>query len=167
MNEAIHHPEKHLAALDKSFGVFFKTAAEYPRTLVREKPSEKAFSATEIVYHMLDVERLWQRRIRGLLDHTLTHFQQMDPDKEAVENRYNEKDYDHGLSELKNARKETHDLVRSMKPREFEIAGTHPKFGELNTFKILETMTDHDHRHEAQLHRTLHQVTQQNSTPST
>jgi uncharacterized damage-inducible protein DinB len=160
MNENPHRPEDHLAALDKSFEVFRNTAANYPRQLVREKPSEKAFSATEIVYHMLDVERLWQRRIHGLLDHTLTHFQQMNPDKEAVEQRYNEQPYEHGISELADARVETHRLIRNMKPREFEIAGIHSKYGAMNTFKILETMKDHDHNHAVQLERTLTQVMQ-------
>jgi uncharacterized damage-inducible protein DinB len=153
-------PEKHLEALDKSFAVFQTTASNYPRALVREKPSEKAFSATEIVYHMLDVERLWQQRIRGLLNHTLTHFAQMNPDKEAIEQRYNERQYEHGISELANARTETHRLIQNMKPHEFEIAGIHSKFGELNTFQILEIMEDHDRNHAAQLERTLAQITQ-------
>jgi uncharacterized damage-inducible protein DinB len=155
-----HHPEAHLAALDKSFTVFLNAAEEYPRTLVREKPSEKAFSATEILYHMLDVERLWQKRIRGLLDGTVDQFHQMNPDKVAIDQRYNERDYDPAIPDLTNARKETHALIRTMKPREFELTGIHSKYGEMNTYKILETMTDHDHTHAAQLKRTLFEVTQ-------
>ncbi len=161
-----HHPEAHLAALDKSFTVFLQAAEEYPRPLVREKPSEKAFSATEILYHMLDVERLWQKRIRGLLDGTVNQFHQMNPDKEAIEQRYNEREYQPGIPELTKARKETHDLIRTMKPREFELTGTHSKYGEMNTYKILETMTEHDHTHAAQLKRTLFEVTQA-KTPAT
>jgi uncharacterized damage-inducible protein DinB len=165
MNENPRRPEKHLEALDKSFEVFQTAASNFPRALVREKPSEKAFSATEIVYHMLDVERLWQRRIRGLLDGTVTRFDQMNPDKEAVEHRYNERAYEDGISELRNARNETHDHVRSMKPNEFERLGVHSKYGEMNTFKILEIIEGHDRTHAAQLERTLTQVLQaKNST---
>jgi uncharacterized damage-inducible protein DinB len=153
-------PEKHLEALDKSFAVFQTTASNYPRALVREKPSEKAFSATEIVYHMFDVERLWQRRIHGLLDGTMTRFEQMNPDKEAIEQRYNERSYEDGISELANARNDTHRLIQNMKPREFEIAGIHSKYGEMNTFKILEIMEGHDRTHAAQLERTLTQILQ-------
>ncbi len=163
LNENPRRPEECLAALDKSYHVFLRAASGYPRELVREKPSVKAFSATEIVYHMLDVERLWQRRIRGLLDRSLTHFQQMNPDKEAVDGRYNERPYENGISELTSARTETHVLIQSMMPREFELTGVHSKYGEMDTYKILETMEDHDHTHAAQLHRTLAQVTQTHS----
>jgi hypothetical protein len=153
-------PEKHLEALDKSFEVFQTAASNYPRALVREKPFEKAFSATEIVYHMLDVERLWQQRIHGLLDRTMTHFEQMNPDKEAIEQRYNERSYEGGIAELANARIETHDRIRSMKPNEFERSGIHSKYGEMNTFKILEIMEGHDRTHAAQLERTHARVLQ-------
>jgi uncharacterized damage-inducible protein DinB len=159
MNENPRRPEDYLEALTKSFNVFLTSASNYPRALVREKPSEKAFSATEVLYHVLDVERLWQRRIRGMLDGTVDTFQQMNPDQEAINGRYNERPYDEGIPELRQARNETHALIRSMKPREFEITGTHSKYGPMNTFKILETLAEHDHTHAAQLERTLMQVT--------
>ncbi len=160
MNEHPHRREDHLAALDKSFDVFLTMASSYPRELVREKPSAKAFSATEILYHVLDVERLWQQRIRGMLDGTITSFHQMNPDQAAIDGHYNERPYDEGIPELIRARTETHELIRSMKPHEFEIAGIHSKYGEMNTYKILETLEGHDRNHAAQLERTLTQVTQ-------
>ena len=142
-------------------------AAAYPRELVRIKPSEKAFSATEIVYHVLDVERLWQMRLRGLRDGTTTHFQQMDPDAVAIDKRYNEKPYDEGMKAFDAARKETYDLVRSLKPREFDLKGVHSKYGPMDVFRILEIVEDHDHTHAAQLRRTLAQVTPAQVTPVT
>jgi uncharacterized damage-inducible protein DinB len=150
----------HLEALDKSFQVFSAAAKGYPRDLSREKPTATAFSATEIVYHVLDVERLWQRRIRGLLDATMTKFQQMDPDKEARDGRYNEKPYDAGISEWEQARKETITLLREMKPRELLLSGVHSKYGEMNSFAILKIMEEHDRTHAAQLERTLAKVSQ-------
>jgi uncharacterized damage-inducible protein DinB len=166
MNENPHRPEEYLEALTKSFNVFLTSASNYPRELVREKPSEKAFSATEVLYHVLDVERLWQRRIHGMLDGTVNTFQQMNPDQVAADERYNERPYDEGIPELTRARAETHTLIRNMKPREFEITGTHSKYGPMNTFKILETLTDHDHTHAAQLERTLLQVTLHKNPPA-
>jgi uncharacterized damage-inducible protein DinB len=164
MNENPLRPEEHLEALDKSFRVFLDAASSYPRVRVREKPTEIAFSATEIVYHMLDVERLWQSRMRGILAGTMTHFQQMNPDKEAIEQRYNKKDYEQGIMELTKARIETHELIRSLKPHEFEIVGIHSKYGEMNIHKILETMVNHDRDHAAQLDRTLAQLMQTNNS---
>jgi len=147
--------EENLAALGKSFEVFLGASSRYPRELVTRKPTEIAFSATEILYHMLDVERLWQRRIRGLLDGTMKTFQQMDPDKEARDARYNEKPYEQGLSELKRARAETHALVRGMGADELLLTGIHSTYGEMNTFDILAKMEGHDRTHAAQLERTF------------
>lgn len=153
-------PDELLAALDKSFQIFLETAHRYPRESVREKPSLTAFSATEIVYHMLDVERLWQARIRGLIDGSMRHFQQMDPDAVAAERRYNEKDYEAGIADLRTARTETEELVRSMKPSDWRLVGTHSKYGDMDAVAILTTMENHDRTHAAQLERTLRQIEQ-------
>ena len=154
--------ESHLAALDSSFEVFLEAARRPLLTrigtgmsLLRAKPGEKAFSLTEIVYHMLDVERLWQRRMRDLLDGSMKHFQQMDPDKEATEGRYNEKPYEAGVESLIAARAETHELVRSIPEKQMSLAGIHSRYGEMNIYKILETMEGHDRTHAAQIERTI------------
>ncbi|HEY3874843.1 MAG TPA: DinB family protein [Candidatus Kapabacteria bacterium] len=156
--ERARRPEEILAALNKSFQVFLEEAESYPRELAQSKPSSKAFSATEILYHMLDVERLWQTRIRGLIDGTIIHFQQMNPDALAIERRYNEKEYDRGLTDLRQSRTETHAIIRSLKPRELELTGIHSKYGEMNVVRMLEILEEHDHTHAAQLRRTLSQV---------
>ncbi len=150
--------EEQLAELDNSFELFLDQAKRYPRTLVQEKPTEIAFSATEIVYHMLDVERLWQTRMQGLCNGSMTHFQQLDPDTVAREAQYNVRRYEPGISELQNARRDTYSLVRSMKPEELERTGFHSRYGEMNTFAILAKMAEHDRTHTAQLERTLRQV---------
>ncbi len=150
--------EDQITALGESFALFANTAQAYPRELVRLKPNEIAFSAAEIVYHMLDVERLWQRRIRGVRAGSMTTFQQMDPDKEARERQYNEKSYENGVSELNNARGETYALVRSMTLDELLLAGNHTRYGEMNTYAILAKMEEHDRTHSAQLDRTLQLV---------
>jgi uncharacterized damage-inducible protein DinB len=151
--------EENLEALGESFNVFLDAAMRYPRELVTRKPTEIAFSATEVVYHMLDVERLWQRRIHGLLNGTMRKFQQMNPDKEAREARYNGKPYEEGISELKQARAETYILIRGMEHDALMLAGTHSTYGEMNTFDILAKMEEHDRIHTAQLERTIAQIT--------
>lgn len=150
--------EERMAALNKSFELFVSTAEHYPRELVHEKPTEIAFSATEIVYHMLDVERLWQRRIQGLLNGTMKTFQQMDPDKEARDGFYNQRNYEHGIAELQRARNETLVLVGGLNTEELKLTGTHSKYGPMNTFAILAKMEEHDRTHTAQLDRTLRQI---------
>src|SRR5437660_1511604 len=64
-----------LEAFNKSIQVFLATAELFPRALVKQRPpyqkdpsikegeiEKRPFTATEIVYHMADVERLWQYR---------------------------------------------------------------------------------------------------------
>ncbi len=158
--------EDHLAALDKSFQIFldatkrplFSEEGAGGRSLLTAKPSEKAFSVTEIVYHMLDVERLWQRRMRGLLDGSMIQFQQMDPEKEAIEGRYNEKPYEAGTEALKTARRETVELVQSMSNEQIQLKGIHSRYGEMNILRILEIMDGHDRTHAKQIERTLSEL---------
>ena len=107
---------------------------------------------------MLDVERLWQRRMRGVLDGSMSHFQQMDPDKEAIDGRYNEKPYEAGIEALVAARAETHTLVGSIPEAQMLASGLHSRYGEMNVYKILETMTGHDRTHAAQIERTIGQI---------
>jgi hypothetical protein len=108
---------------------------------------------------MVDVEHLWQYRIRGLLAGSLHQFQQMDPDKEAFEKDYNSMDYDQGLRELFASRTETSQLIAAMSPDQVLLTGIHSRYGEMNTIAILEIMEGHDRQHAAQLERTLREIT--------
>ncbi|MDP4241940.1 MAG: DinB family protein [Bacteroidota bacterium] len=122
---------------------------------MREKPNRNAFSACEVLYHMLDVEQLWQQRIHGMVDGTIDKFQQMNPDKEAALKRYNSKQYERGLRELAQSRAQTAAQILQLSPAELARTALHPKFGPMNTLKILETMEAHDRQHAAQLEKTL------------
>ena len=152
-----------LVAYSKSIQLFLSEAEAFPRVLIKEHPPKKRgakrpFSACEILYHMLDVERLWQARIQGLIDGTMPIFQQMDPDKEAEEKHYNGKNYERGLRELIHARALTTELILGMSNDQLELTGVHTRFGKIDTIKILEIMEGHDRQHAAQLERTLSQV---------
>jgi hypothetical protein len=156
-----------LEAFSNSIQLFLVTAEQFPRTRVKVRPSyepqevregefeKRPFTATEIVYHMIDVELLWQSRIHGMLDGTSRYFQQMNPDKEAQEKKYNTRDYERGLRELALSRSETTRLISGMSDAELALTGVHSRFGEMDTIKILETMEAHDRQHAAQLERTL------------
>ena len=157
--------------MSKSIQVFLATAELFPRGRIKARPKyeknsslkvgeveKRPFTATEIVYHMIDVELLWQYRMNGLLSGAFRHFQQMNPDKEALEKKYNARDYTRGLRELAMARSETTRLVSTMTNDQLMLSGLHSKYGEMNMIKILETMEGHDRQHAAQLDRTLESV---------
>jgi uncharacterized damage-inducible protein DinB len=157
-----------LEAFNKSVQVFLATAEMFPRSLVKQRPAyqksrslkpgeieKRPFTATEIVFHMVDVELLWQYRIKGLLSGEFRRFQQMNPDKEALEKRYNSRNYERGLRELAMSRAETTRMIAVLTNDELMRTGLHSKYGEMNTINILETMEAHDRQHAAQLDRTL------------
>ena len=103
-NKLASRRDELLAAFSKSMQLFLLTAESYPRPLLRRKPTRKKFSACEIVYHMLQVEQLWQTRIRGLMAGSMKSFKQIDPLKESRLHYYNSKPYDRAMRLLAKAR---------------------------------------------------------------
>jgi uncharacterized damage-inducible protein DinB len=133
-------------------------AERIPPGLYSVKPDVIAFSANEIIYHLLEVEKLWQKRIHQLLHTTDHHFQQIDPDALAKEHRYNEKSYKEGIAKWRTAREETVKLIDGMTDDELQIKGIHSHYGEIDTHNIIDIMTDHDMQHLRQMERTLRQI---------
>ncbi|HET6512150.1 MAG TPA: DinB family protein [Candidatus Kapabacteria bacterium] len=141
-------------ALAQSNADFLAAAKKYPIEKRRDKPNAKAFSATEVLYHMIDVEKLWQRRLQRLISGESREFIAMDPDKEAVEQAYNSRDYDEGLEDLAELRQRSIELFRGMQDEQFELTGMHTRYGEMSVDRIMEIMTNHDAQHARQLERT-------------
>jgi uncharacterized damage-inducible protein DinB len=140
--------------LKQSLEEFIRTAEGFPDELRLAKPTEKAFSATEIVYHMCDVETLWQDRLGKLLSGESREFIAMDPDKVALDNAYNSKNFAAGVAQLREGRQITLELFAELTDEQFDLAGMHTKYGEMSIARIVETMTNHDRQHARQLRRT-------------
>jgi hypothetical protein len=131
------------------------TAQAFPLELRSAKPTETAFSATEIVYHMIAVEQLWQGRLKRLTSGESNRFDALDPDADARSGNYNSLDFETGLTILQNARRETNTFVRGLGPEALALEGIHSKYGPMNILRILEIMEGHDRNHAAQFARTL------------
>ncbi len=147
-----------LHRLQETIGQVTNYAEKFPLPLVTSKPDAIAFSANEIIYHLLEVEELWQRRIHQILHSDNKHFVQIDPDALAKEHRYNEQPYKEGIEEWKSAREETIDLIDAMSDAQLHIVGIHSRYGEMDTFRILDIMAEHDLQHLRQMERTLKQI---------
>lgn len=147
--------ERLRTGLAESANTFIDAAQHFPEELRQEKPDAISFSATEILYHMLEVERLWQRRMRGMLDGTVKTFEALNPDEAATAGSYNEKSFESGIAEFRSARKETLDVLQGLSKEQFALSGLHPKYGELSMQRILEIMHGHDQNHTDQFRRTL------------
>lgn len=151
------YPEK-LSILNRTFSLAKDFAEAFPSELTTEKPNENAFSANEIIYHLLEVEELWQRRIHQLLNEEHPEFKRIDPDSLAIEHHYNEHDYFEGIMEWQKSREDTIALVKELSESDFSRKGTHSYFGEMNIYRILDIMADHDLQHLRQMERTLEAV---------
>lgn len=147
-----------IQALEHSCETFIVAANAFPRDKRTDKPDAVAFSATEILYHMIDVDKLWQQRVSRLLSGKSKEFIAMDPDKVAIDNAYNSQNFETGIADLRIARQMTLSLFRSMRDEQFELVGMHTKYGEMSINRILEIMTNHDLQHTKQLDRTEQQL---------
>ncbi len=150
----MRYPEK-LSILNRTFNIVKDYAEEFPTELTSEKHNDKAFSANEIIYHLLEVEELWQRRIHQLLHEEKPQFQQINPDVLAIEHHYNERDYFEGIMEWQKSREETLELITSLSDEDISRIGVHSRYGEMNVYRILDIMADHDLQHLRQMERTL------------
>src|SRR3974390_1214042 len=130
------YPEKK-SLLNRTLKQVKEFADAVPPGLYTVKPDQIAFSIQEIVYHLLEVEHLWQRRIHQLLHEDTPHFQQIDPDELAKINRYNEQDYHEGIAKWQRAREETLDLLTNMSDEERARTGIHSRYGEMDTHRII------------------------------
>jgi uncharacterized damage-inducible protein DinB len=146
-------------ALLLSLPIFTQTAHSFPESLRHQKPSPLAFSATEIVYHMLSVEELWQGRMQKLVDGESGDFQALDPNADANEHRFNDRDHESGIHALELRRHETVNFLDGLTSEELLLEGNHSKYGPMSILRILEIMAGHDRNHAAQLERTLAAIT--------
>lgn len=150
--------EKHQAALSESLRVFRDAADRFPVARRHDRPREGAFSAAEIVYHLVGVEELWQSRFNSLLTGGTREFTAMDADEDARENRYNDRDFEEGVKTLIRKRDDTLAFVGQMTDEQLELTCKHSRYGDMSLDRMLETIEAHDRQHAAQLDRTAREL---------
>jgi hypothetical protein len=152
------HSEK-IALLERTHRIADEFARLVPPALVKEKPSEIAFSVNEIVHHLVDVEKLWHSRFEQIISADHPKYEAIDPDALAKEHKYNEKAINDGLSEWALLRAKTIEMIKSMDEAIHHRTAMHSRYGELNTSRMLDIMANHDLQHLEQMKRTISQVT--------
>jgi DinB superfamily len=146
--------EQHIDRLKETMQKVVTTANDFPAGFVHQKLAEAAFSATEIIYHLVEVEQLWQTRIDSMRPDTVVKLVALNPDLVAREKNYNVRIFSIGVDTFVSTRRHTFDVVRAFSPEQLSWKALHPKFGELTIEKILEIMEGHDLGHAAQFGRT-------------
>jgi hypothetical protein len=157
-SQTVRSAEDHQAALTESLAIFIAAAERFPRSARRDRPHPGAFTATEIVYHVLAVEALWQERIGNVLTGRSREFIAMNPDEDAAQNHYNDRSFEDGVDELTKRRIETLATIGRLSGEQLLLSGIHSKYGEMSLHKIFETMEGHDKQHAAQLDRTAREL---------
>lgn len=134
-------------------------ATSFPPELAAKRPSPDAFSLTEIVYHLGDVERLWHERFAEMqAKESGVVFAAMNPDEAARQMRYNEKSLAAGLVEWAQLREKTFDIAKAMPEETLRRVALHPRYGEMTTSRMLDIIANHDLQHLDQMKRTLKRI---------
>ena len=125
------------------------------------KPADGAWSVLEVVCHLADeeVEDFRGRLARTLHDPTEA-WPPNDPEKWAVERRYNEADLAEVSSRFAAERQASVEWLRSLGEPDWSIAYHHPKWGPIRAGDILVSWTAHDMLHLRQIAKRMFQMAQ-------
>ena len=152
------NPEK-LSILERTHRLVAEFVDGMPDEVASVKPSAEAFSVTEIVFHLADVEQLWHDRFAAMqASESAVVFSPMDPPAVAREKNYNAKPLATGMSEWTALREKTYTLAQSMPEELLHKIASHPRYGEMIIFRMFDIMANHDLQHLEQMKRTLKQV---------
>jgi len=142
---------------------------------LRRRPAERAWSATEIVCHLRDVDELFQVRFHTILaldDPPILVFgataqdlaawriggavgHPLDPDRWAEDRQYGRADTAAAVAAFARRRGELTTLLRGLGPREWERGGIHLHRGRLPLHMWVAALAGHDDNHLDQLRRAL------------
>ena len=144
-------------------------------TSLRARPAHRAWSATEIICHLRDVEELFELRFRTIvaLDEppilvfgaTLTNLapwritdlaeHPLNPDRWAEDRQYARNDPHDALAAFARRRRIVVGLLRSLAPADWSRRGVHLREGALMLLDWVARLAAHDANHVAQLRRAL------------
>jgi hypothetical protein len=126
-----------------------------PADVVGRRPAEGAWSATEIVCHLRDVEEFYLGRVEYILINDEPALVVLDPDRWAEERQYRRHDMALAHTAFAARRRETLAVLDSLGADEWERAGLHRLRGRLTVRHIVHSWAKHDDGHLDQLRRAL------------
>ena len=139
------------------------------------RPAERAWSATEIVCHLRDVDELFQVRFHTILalpESPILVFgadaedlaawriggavgHPLDPDRWAEDRQYRRADPGGAAAAFRSRRRDITALLRGLAPGEWARGGIHLRHGRLSLAEWAARLAAHDDNHLAQLRRAL------------
>src|SRR5262245_7439706 len=126
-----------------------------PDDMLTRRPAEGAWSATEVVCHLRDVEEFYLERVLFILRNDQPTLVLLDPDRWAEERQYRRQDIRGAHAAFTARRRETLVVLDSLPDEHWEWLGLHPLRGQLTVRHIVHSWAKHDGGHLDQLARAL------------
>ncbi len=129
-------------------------AGHSEQTLAR-RPTETAWSATEILCHLRDIEEAYLERIQIILANAEPVLPVLDPERWVQERQYRRSDVTVALDAFRARRMGTLELLRGLTDEHLERGGHHALRGRMTIRRIIHGTARHDEEHLDQLGRAL------------
>lgn len=132
----------------------------------RWKPDPAQWSILEVVNHLADEETEdFHTRVDLTLHRRGVEWPRIDPQKWAVDRRYNERDLAESLERFLARREESVEWLMALASPDWSVAYEHPRFGPIRAGDLMLSWVAHDHIHIRQINR-LHREFLVASVPS-
>jgi hypothetical protein len=99
--DASAFPRERVGAMVRENAAAWRDLLKHPQ--VRTRPSDDRWSGLEYACHVRDVFRLYDRRLRMMLEEDDPHYPNWDQDEAAVEGRYGQEDPERVADEIEEA----------------------------------------------------------------
>ena len=119
------------------------------------RPAPEAWSATEIVCHLRDIEAVFRQRVSAILAADEPVLAESEPDRWARERRYAREDPGEALADFRRRRGESLAALIALGPEDWQRGGEHPTRGRLTIDMLVAHLAWHDDNHLDQLARAL------------
>jgi uncharacterized damage-inducible protein DinB len=126
-----------------------------PDDVLSRRPAEGAWSATEIVCHLRDIEEFYLERVRLILSHDEPALLVLDPDRWADERQYRRHDIVRAHAAFSIRRRETLAVLDALDIEQWDRAGLHRLRGRMTIRHIVHSWAKHDQGHLDQLRRAV------------
>ena len=141
-------PEEIAELLESSGGAFASTLRALSPEVASWHPAEGEWCVNECVGHVIEAEkRGFAGRIRIMLGEDNPHLLTWDQVSVARHRRDCERGPDQLLAELTPLRRDSVELVRSLKPEQLARPGSHPEVGPLTVGDVMHEWVHHDDSH--------------------
>ena len=113
--------------------------------------SNEDWGPTEVVAHLVDVERLYRGHMQEILRREGALLRRFDERRAAREHDYAATDLAASLKAFATERGETMSLLMNLALKDWERTGIHDTDGELSIEDLAERLVEHDDEHLAQI----------------